>query len=159
ILATSTQPLRAPDEQVYAVPPLAVPPPPATWDAEALAALQSSEAANLFLQRAREAFPDFQLTPQNAAAVLSICERLDGMPVAIELEEARVKLLAPAQIADRLGDALALLPRGRGEAPPRHQALRATLDWTYRLLSLPEQVLLRRLSIFAGSFDLAMAEA
>ena len=84
---------------------------------------------------------------------------MDGLPLAIELAAARVKMLAPAQIVERLDDAFALLTRGRAEALPKHQTLRATLEWSYRLLSAPEQILLRRLSVFAGSFDAEMVEA
>ncbi|HSD83495.1 MAG TPA: tetratricopeptide repeat protein, partial [Anaerolineae bacterium] len=159
IFATSTQPLGLAQEHLYGVPPLAVPEPPASWSAETLAALSESEAVRLFLQRAREIFPGFELTLQNIAAIVTICRRLDGLPLAIELAAARVKMLAPAQIVERLDDAFTLLTRGRPEAWPKHQTLRATLDWSYQLLSAPEQILLRRLSVFAGSFDVEMVEA
>jgi len=158
ILATSIQPLGLAAEQLYSVPPLALPP-AAGLDVQTPAELEHFEAIGLFLQRAREAFPSFELTPHNSAAIITICRRLDGLPLAIELAAARVKMLAPAQIVQRLDDAFALLTRGRSEALPKHQTLRATLDWTYRLLSQPEQALLRRLSIFAGSFDVSMVEA
>ena len=159
ILATSTQPLGLTQEHLYGVPPLAVPELPAIWNAEMLATLSESDAVRLFLHRAREVFPGFELTLQNSAAVVTICRRLDGLPLAIELAAARVKMLAPAQIVERLDDAFALLTRGSPEALPKHQTLRATLEWSYRLLSAPEQILLRRLSVFAGSFDVEMVEA
>jgi predicted ATPase/DNA-binding SARP family transcriptional activator len=104
-------------------------------------------------------FSGFELTLANGAAVVMICRRLDGLPLAIELAAARVKMLAPAQIVERLDDAFALLTRGRPNALLKHQTLRATLEWSYRLLSAPEQMLLRRLSVFAGSFDVTMVEA
>ncbi|MEP7356736.1 MAG: tetratricopeptide repeat protein, partial [Anaerolineales bacterium] len=159
ILATSIQLLGSANEQPYRVPPLAVPAPPERVDAALLSTLTEFDAVRLFLTRARELFPAFELTPQNIAAVITICQRVDALPLAIELAAARVKLLAPAQIIERLEDAFALLTRGQAEAAPRHQTLRATLDWSRRRLSPAEQTLLWRLSVFAGAFDLEMVEA
>ncbi len=159
ILATSTQPLGLAQEHLYGVLPFAVPELPARLDADLLAALNQTDVLRLFLQRAQEVFPNFALNPQNIAAVVTICRRVDGLPLAIELAAARVKMLAPAQIVERLDDAFALLTRGSPVALPKHQTLRATLEWSYRLLSAPEQILLRRLSVFAGSFDVEMVEA
>ena len=153
ILATSLQPLGLPQEHIYPVPPLALP----ATDAD-LDALSQCDAVSLFVTRAREADPDFALTPENAPRIAALCRRLDGLPLAIELAAARVKMLSPAQIAERLDDAFNLLTRGKTDALPRHQTLRATMDWSYALLAPDEQVLLRRLSIFAGSFTLEMVE-
>ncbi|HTP08606.1 MAG TPA: tetratricopeptide repeat protein [Anaerolineae bacterium] len=158
ILATSIQPLGLAQELPYSIPPLTMPELPAIWNAETLVVLRESDSVRLFLHRACEVFPSFELTLHNAAAVVIICRRLDGLPLAIELAAARVKMLAPLQIAERLDDAFALLTRGRPEALPKHQTLRATLEWSYRLLSVAEQMLLQRLSVFGGSFDVEMVE-
>jgi DNA-binding SARP family transcriptional activator len=113
----------------------------------------------LFVERARSVRPAFALTERNAEAVAEICRRLDGIPLAIELAAARVRVLSPEQIAERLDDAFGLLTHGTPAHSPRHQALRATLDWSYQFLTAPEQTLLRRLSVFAGSFALETVEA
>ncbi|MCX7755203.1 MAG: tetratricopeptide repeat protein [Anaerolineales bacterium] len=151
VLATSLQPLGLPQEQVWQAPPLALP--------ERADTARESDAVQLFTGCAARALPSFQLTSDNLDAVTSICRRLDGLPLAIELAAARVKVLSLAQIAERLDDACRLLTRGAGDSLPRHQTLRATMDWSYQFLTEPEQVLLRRLSVFAGSFTLEMAEA
>jgi non-specific serine/threonine protein kinase len=104
------------------------------------------------------ALPTFALTPQNAAIVEQVCRRLDGIPLAIELAAARVKLLSVEQIAERLADSFRLLTRGSRSALPRHQTLQETMDWSYRLLSVKEQTLLRRLAVFSGGFTLVAAE-
>jgi predicted ATPase/DNA-binding SARP family transcriptional activator len=117
------------------------------------------EAVRLFVERARDAAPAFALTERNAGATLQICERLDGIPLAIELAAARLKLLTVEQIAARLDDRFRLLTAGSRTARPRQQTLRATLDWSYELLAEPERVLLRRLSVFPSSFALGAAEA
>ncbi|MCI0398607.1 MAG: tetratricopeptide repeat protein [Chloroflexi bacterium] len=142
ILVTSLQPLGLPLEKVWTVPPLAI-----------------EEAVTLFVDRAAEVLPSFTLDATNEAAVRTICRRLDGLPLAIELAAARVKMLAPAQIVGRLDDAFRLLTRGTVATLPRHQTLRATMEWSYHFLSEPEQRLFRRLSVFAGSFTLEMVEA
>ena len=113
----------------------------------------------LFVDRAQAVFPTFALSPHNAVTIAAICRRLDGLPLAIELAAARVQLLTVEQIADRLDHALRLLTHGATDSSPRHHTLRATLDWTYHFLTAPEQALLRRLSVFAGSFTLDMVEA
>jgi predicted ATPase/DNA-binding CsgD family transcriptional regulator len=154
IVATSQEPLRIPQESVWQVAPLAVPPPDAPRDAAQLA---SFEAAQLFADRAASARPGFAITERNAMAVADICRALDGVPLAIELAAARVSVLSAEQIAARLGDRFTLLGPGDRTAPPRQRTLRATIDWSHDLLSAPEQILLRRLSVFSG-WSLDMAE-
>ena len=154
ILATSQEPLRIPQEAVWQVVPLDVPPAGPAPDAQELA---SYEAVQLFADRAGAARPGFAVTERNAMAVASICRALDGVPLAIELAAARVTVLSAEQIAARLGDRFTLLGPGSRAAPPRQRTLRATIDWSHDLLSTPEQVLLRRLSVFAG-WSLEMAE-
>ena len=107
----------------------------------------------------RQQDPGFRLTEQNAQWIAQICGRLDGIPLAIELAAARVQVLTPEQIAARLDDRFNLLTSGNRAALPRHQTLRTLMDWSYDLLSEPERVLLRRLSVFAGGFTLEAAEA
>jgi predicted ATPase/class 3 adenylate cyclase len=117
------------------------------------------EAIRLFVDRARQSLPGFALTAQNAGAVEQVCRQLDGIPLAIELAAARVKLLTVEQIAARLDDRFRLLTAGNRAALPRHQTLRAAIDWSHELLLEPERVLLRRLSVFVGGFPLDAAEA
>ncbi|ADB50832.1 AfsR/SARP family transcriptional regulator [Conexibacter woesei] len=148
VLTTSREQLRVPGEVAWRVPPLSLPE-PAEPD---LDRLERSEAIRLFCQRAADAAPGFALTPANAGAVAEICRRLDGMPLALELAAARIAVLSPAQVAERLGDALALLRGGSRAGLTRQQTLRATLAWSYQLLTDPERVLYRRLGVFAGSF-------
>src|SRR5258706_5811220 len=107
------------------------------------------EAVRLFVDRAVAASPSFQVTERNAAAVANICQRLDGIPLAIELAAARVRALSAEQVAARLNDRFRLLTRGDVTVLPRQQTLRASIDWSYELLSETERVLLRRLSLFA----------
>jgi predicted ATPase/DNA-binding CsgD family transcriptional regulator len=154
IVATSQEPLRIPQEAVWQVAPLAVPPP---GHRPAAAELSGYEAVALFADRAAAARPGFAVTERNATAVASICRDLDGVPLAIELAAARVTVLSAEQIAARLADRFTLLGPGDRTAPPRQRTLRATIDWSHDLLSGPEQVLLRRLSVFAG-WSLEMAE-
>ena len=154
IVATSQEPLRIPQEAVWQVAPLAVPPPGQRPAADELGGY---EAVALFADRAAAARPGFAVTERNAAAVASICRDLDGVPLAIELAAARVTVLSAEQIAARLADRFTLLGPGDRTAPPRQRTLRATIDWSHDLLSGPEQVLLRRLSVFAG-WSLEMAE-
>ncbi len=153
ILATSREPLRVVGEVVYRIPPMAVP-----SDSE-LASLEAAEAARLFVLRAHAANSAFELTESNAPAVAEICRRLDGLPLAIELAAARVAAFGPTEIAARLDDTLPLASGGPRDAPPRHQALEATLNWSYRLLDAPERRLFERLSVFAGGFPLPAARA
>jgi predicted ATPase/DNA-binding CsgD family transcriptional regulator len=154
IVATSQEPLRIPQESVWQVVPLAVPPPDAPRDAAELAVF---EAAQLFADRAAAARSGFAITERNAVAVAAICRALDGVPLAIELAAARVTVLSAEQIAARLGDRFTLLGSGDRTAPPRQRTLRATIDWSHDLLSTAEQTLLRRLSVFSG-WSLDMAE-
>jgi non-specific serine/threonine protein kinase len=149
ILCTSREPLGIPGEITWRVPPLAIPP--------SLAHIDSFDAVRLFIERAQAALPDFALTVQNATAVAEICRRLDGIPLAIELAAARVRLLTVEQIAQRLGDALGLLRRSRG-ATLRHRTMRAAIDWSYGSLDEPDARVLRRLSVFSGGATLAALE-
>ena len=155
IMATSRQALGIAGEIDWRVPSLAVPDPAALASLEVLARY---EAVQLFLDRAQSSRPGFDLTSQNAARVAQICFRLDGMPLAIELAAARVKALSVEDIAARLDDRFQLLTCGSRTAPRRQQTLRATVDWSYDLLSPDEQVLFARLSVFAGGWALEAAE-
>ncbi|HKH94486.1 MAG TPA: BTAD domain-containing putative transcriptional regulator [Gemmatimonadaceae bacterium] len=141
ILATSREALGVGSETAWLVPPLA-----------------SAEAVQLFVERARATVPSFSLSAANTPAVTEICRRLDGIPLAIELAAARVRVLSPEQIARRLDDAFRLLTTGSRTALARHRTLRATMEWSFALLAAREQTLLRRLAIFAGSFTLDAAE-
>ncbi|HEV7127416.1 MAG TPA: LuxR C-terminal-related transcriptional regulator [Ktedonobacterales bacterium] len=154
ILATSRERLRIPGEITWRVPSLAL---PDAAPLPALEALAQVEAVALFLDRARARRPDFTLTADNAASVAAICQRLEGLPLGIELAAARMGALAPEQIAGRLDDALRLLGGGQ-RTLPRQETLRATLDWSHALLISEERVLFRRLAVFAGSFGVAAAE-
>lgn len=127
-------------------------------NADLAAAAMQFEAVRVFVERALQSLPTFMLNQRNIGAVLDICRRLDGIPLAIELAAARVRVLSPAQIVGRLDEGLALLTHGSRGTLPRHRTLRATLDWSYQLLSEPERMLLRRLSIFTGGFMLEAAE-
>jgi predicted ATPase/serine/threonine protein kinase/Tfp pilus assembly protein PilF len=153
VMATSREGLGIAGETIYQVPSLAVPP----EKAEARR-LEEWEAAELFADRARAASTDFELTKHNAEAVVQVCRRLDGIPLAIELAAARVRVLPVEEIARRLGDRFHLLTGGNKTALPRHQTLRALVDWSYNLLTAPEQALLRRLSVFSGGWTLDAAE-
>ena len=156
ILASSRESLRVSGEASYPVPALAVPDPGTTV---ALPAMTQYEAVLLFIDRAVAAQPSFQLTEQNASAVADICQRLDGIPLALELAAARVRTLSVETIASRLGDRFRLLAGGNRTAMPRQQTLRALIDWSYDLLTENERALLRRLAVFAGGFTLEGAEA
>jgi len=151
ILATSREPLSVAGEHVYHVPPLGLPPEPGVPTAREIAA---NEAVELFVERARAARSDFSLSDANAAAVAAICRRLDGLPLAIELAAARMNLLSPDQIVARLDDRLALLATSRRDLPERQRTLRGAIDWSYDLLSGPEQAFFRRLSVFSGGAEL-----
>jgi predicted ATPase len=155
VLATSRERLRIPGEAAWRVPALSL---PASRAATTAADLERSEAVRLFCQRAEDTSRAFALTDDNAEAVAEICRRLDGMPLALELAAARADLLSPAQIAQRLGDALALLGAGSRTGLTRQQSLRATLEWSHDLLSEPEQALYRRLGVFAGTFGVEAVE-
>jgi predicted ATPase len=154
ILATSWEALGVPGEVLFSVPPLSLPDPRRLQDVEALTRY---EASRLFSERARVVRPDLEITGGNAMAVAQICYRLDGMPLAIELAAARVRVLSVEQISSRLDDAFALLGGGR-TALAHHGTLRATMDWGYELLPEEERLPLRRVSVFAGGFALEAAE-
>jgi non-specific serine/threonine protein kinase len=156
LLATSRERLAVPGETTYHVPSLAVPDLAHVPDPEHLLAYAAVE---LFVQRAQSRRPDFTLSAQNAHAIATVCARLDGMPLAIELAAARVGSLPVESIAARLGDRFRLLTGGPRTAVPRQQTLRATQDWSYNLLSEGEQRLLDRLSVFAGGWTLEAAES
>jgi predicted ATPase/transcriptional regulator with XRE-family HTH domain len=158
ILATSRETLAIPGEMNYRVHPLALP--PSQWNlSPTCAEVVQYDAIQLFVERARNSLHSFKLTNQNAPAVARICQRLDGIPLAIELAAAWVCLLAPEQIANRLEQDFELLVDGRRCVLARHQTVRAAMDWSYNLLSEAERVLLRRLSIFVGGWNLNAAEA
>ncbi len=156
ILATSREPLNLPFELTWLVPSLALPELPYSVPFTQLA---KTDAIKLFAARAGAALPGFALNPANAALVERICRRLDGIPLAIELAAARVKLLDLEQIAARIDNSLQLLTHGDRAAAPRHQTMRAALDWSYRLLLPREQIVFRRVAAFAGSFTLDAVEA
>ena len=156
VLVTSRIVLRLSGEHEFPVPPLPVPPIGAGGDA---AEVQRCASVRLFVQRAQAASAGFELTSGNAAAVAEICRRLDGLPLAIELAAARVRLLPPQALLARLDDRMGLLTGGARDLPERQQTLRNTLDWSFDLLSAGEQALFARLAVFAGTFDLPAAEA
>ena len=156
ILATSREALGVSGERTFAVRPLSLPQTDRKLTADALAEF---EAVSLFLERARAADARFSLTDENASDVLEICRRLDGIPLALELAAARVRALTVRQIAERLDDRFRLLTGGVRTVMPRHQTLRAAIDWSFDLLPDVERTVLWRLSVFSGSFSLEAAEA
>ncbi|HYY87246.1 MAG TPA: hypothetical protein VFA49_00500, partial [Chloroflexota bacterium] len=156
ILVTSREPLHITGETVFQVPPLSTPDPRRLPQVHRL---RQYEAIQLFVDRAAAVHPGFELTPGNGEAVAHICDRLDGIPLAIELAAARVQALSVQQINDRLQDRFRLLTSGSRTALPRHQTLRAMVDWSFALLPEPQRALLRRLSVFAGGWTLEAAEA
>jgi predicted ATPase len=156
ILVTSRAALHVYGEQEFPVPPLAL---PDSKSAPSLEVLSQSPAVALFVQRAAAAKPDFELNAENAHAVAEICARLDGLPLAIELAAARVKVLSLSAMRTRLESRLQLLTGGARDLPQRQQTLRAAIDWSYDLLSTAEQKLFRRLSVFAGGCTLEAVEA
>jgi predicted ATPase/class 3 adenylate cyclase/Tfp pilus assembly protein PilF len=156
VLASSREALGITGEQTYRVPSLAAPDP---GQLPSLERMQQYEAVRLFADRALLSQPTFEVTAANAAAVAQVCQRLDGIPLALELAAARVKALPVGQLAARLDDRFRLLTGGSRTALPRQQTLRALIDWSYDLLSEPERALLRRLSVFAGGWTLEAAEA
>ncbi len=156
IMATSRQALGIDGETVLRMPSLPVPSP--NGHMTAAAALQS-DAVRLFVDRADAASGGYVLTDEDAPSVVAICRRLDGVAMATELAAARLRMLKPAEIAARLEDVFRLLTGGSKAALPRQQTLRATIDWSYALLSVPEQIVLRRLSVFVDGFSLEGATA
>src|SRR3989449_7255507 len=155
ILATSREGLGIGGELTWRVPSL---PTPSNQDLNSFEKTAANPAVRLFVDRAVSVLPTFKLTPKNAPAVVKVCQRLDGIPLAIELAAARVKTISPEEIALRLSDRFRLLTGGSRTALPRHQTLRAAIDWSYHLLGGLEGVLFRRLSLFCGSFSLEAAE-
>ncbi len=147
VLVTSRAVLHVRAEHEFAVPPLSLPDPKNLPD---LAALSQYEAVALFIQRAQAIQSDFQVTSTNAPAVAEICVRLDGLPLAIELAAARIKVLPPQALLARLGQRLAVLTSGARDTPARQQTLRNTIEWSYQLLDASEQRLFRQLSVFIG---------
>jgi predicted ATPase/DNA-binding SARP family transcriptional activator len=158
LLVTSREVLGVEGERSWPVPPLSLPPAASSRPAPIASTLAGSDAVRLFEQRAQLVRPGFRVTDDNAAAVLSICHRLDGLPLAIELAAARMRILSAAQLAERLDDIFTVLVGGTRSAPPRHQTLRATLDWSHDMLEKAERVVFRRLAVFFGGFTLAAAE-
>ena len=150
ILATSREPLGLPGERTWRVPSLSLP-----YGAISVEEVSACEAVQLFIDRAAAARQGFALSAGNFQTIADICRALEGVPLAIELAAVRVKALTPREIRDRLSDRFRLLTGGRG----RHQTLRSAIDWSYDLLSEQERGLFRRLSVFAGSFDMAAVEA
>ncbi|HLK57180.1 MAG TPA: tetratricopeptide repeat protein, partial [Chthonomonadaceae bacterium] len=161
ILATSRQPLNLSGEVRVSVPPLDAPPLPGNeLHADLIEkTLQDSSAVRLFVARASTALPGFRLTWQNLPAIALLCRQLEGIPLALEMAAVRVKVMSVEQISARLKDRFRLLTTGSRPDLPHHQTLRSLIDWSHDLLSLPERVLLRRLSVFAGGWTLEAAEA
>ena len=159
ILTTSREPLNIQGEQVWQVPTFAVPDPA---QLEQLEGLEQFESVRLFVERATAVQPTFALTPDNAQAVVEICQRLDGIPLAIELAAARVKVLAVEQIAlyvtGAVGARFTLLTQGSRRVLPRHQTLRAAIEWSYQLLDDAERLLFRLVAVYRGGFTLELLE-
>ena len=156
LLATSREPLRLTGEATYAVPALAT---PEMQPVVALAAVAKFESIRLFVDRAVAAQPGFSVTPENAAAVVEVCRRLDGIPLALELAAARLRSLSVEAIAARLADRFRLFVGGDPTISPRQQTLRALIDWSYELLEPKERELLQQLAVFEGGFTLEAAQA
>jgi len=155
VIATSREELGVAGETPWRVPSLPVPDPDRL---PALEQIAESTAVALFVDRAQTASPSFQLTKDNAPLVVEVCQRLDGIPLAIELAASRLSLLSLPQMLTRLNDRFRLLTGGRRTALPRQQTLRAAIDWSHELLAEPERTLLRRVSVFSGGFTLELAE-
>ena len=155
ILVTSREPLAVAGEMLLPIPPLSAPDP---GQRPSLAALSRCESVALFLTRAQAALPGFELTEENHAAVADLCHRLDGLPLAIELAAAQVRVLALDQIVERIADRFGLLSRGSRNAPERQQTLGACVNWSFDLCAKPERMLWARLSVFAGGFELDAVE-
>ena len=155
ILATSREALGIAGEVLLEVPPLELPEPAEKPD---VSAVTGSSAVRLFTARASAASPEFTVDEDNAATITAICARLDGIPLALELAAARVRVLGPAELLSRLDDRFALLTTGHRDAPARQRTLRAAIDWSWRLLSQAEQTVLRRLAVHLGGCTLEAAE-
>jgi predicted ATPase/DNA-binding SARP family transcriptional activator len=155
ILATSREVLGVEGERSWPVPPLSL---PEAGVPSAAAVVSEFDAVRFFEHRARLVFPSFQIDDNNAGAVVEVCRRLDGLPLAIELAAAQMRMLSVGQLAERLDDIFTVLAGGPRTAPHRQQALRATLDWSHDLLDDEERVVFRRLAVFCGGFTLTAAE-
>jgi len=155
-ILTSRQSFGIAGESIYHVPSLGAPPDASQVNAKSA---MDYEAVRLFVDRAASATPRFKLTDENAPVVAQICKQIDGIPLAIELAAARVRSMPVGQVARRLDDSFRLLRGGSKTALERHQTLQATIDWSYGLLTVEEQILLRRLSVFSGGWTLEAAEA
>lgn len=153
ILTTSTERLGLDAEYIYDLDPLTLPEPGGT-----LAEVREADASRLFRERARQVDPHFEIGSENLAAVVDVCRRLDGLPLAIELAAARLSVLSVGELARRLDRRFALLTTGSQQRPPRHQTLRALVEWSYEKCSPAEKILWARLSVFGGSFRLEAAE-
>jgi predicted ATPase len=153
ILATSREAMGIAGENVVLVPSLSLPDPQAAPEG-----LPRGDAVRLFVDRATNVAPDFMFDEQNAPALARICQRLDGLPLAIELAAAKVKVLSVEQISTRLDDRFRLLGTNSRTILPHHRTLRAAMDWSHELLGRKEQILFRRLSVFSGGFTLEAAE-
>jgi len=152
IVATSREALGVPGETTWPVPSMSLP------EAATVDALNEAEATRLFVDRARAAAPTFAVTPGNAATIARICQRLDGIPLAIELAAARIVVLSPQQIEARLEDRFRLLADGSRTVVARQRTLEATVDWSYQLLSDAERLVLGRLSVFPAAWTIEAAE-
>jgi predicted ATPase/DNA-binding SARP family transcriptional activator len=156
VLATSRDSLRVAGEQIWPVPPLDL---PDVRAATSIVSARETDAVRLFLERAHQAQPGFDLRDSNIRDVVAICRMLDGIPLALELAAARMRVLSPGQLLDRLEDRFALLTGGGESRPERHRTLEATIEWSYDLLTTSERALLSRLAVFEGGFTLMAAEA
>ena len=156
ILATSREMLGVSGERALVVSSLSMPDP---HESPSVELLNQYEAVKLFAERARTVMPGFTLTDENSIAITQICQRLDGIPLALELAAARLRMLPVEQIAARLNDSFRLLTGGSRTVLPRHQTLQALIDWSYELLTHTEQVVFRRLAVFMGGWTLEAAEA
>jgi predicted ATPase/class 3 adenylate cyclase len=156
MLATSRIPLQIRGEQEYPLPTLPAPPATSALSPDELLAYES---VRLFVQQAQAARPSFELTAENAPAVVGICRRLDGLPLAIEIAAARIRILTPGAILSRLDQSMKLLVGGAADLPERQQTVRKAIDWSFTLLQPEEQTLFARLSVFVGGFTLESAEA
>jgi predicted ATPase/DNA-binding SARP family transcriptional activator len=156
VLATSREPLGVTGELSWIVPSLSA---PDTRQSPTMEELGGYESVRLYADRASNKHPGFELTSENARAVAQVCARLEGIPLAIELAAARIRMLSAEQISERLGHSLKLLTGEDRTADHRHQTLRAALEWSFDLLGEPEQILFRRISAFAGGFTLDAAES
>lgn len=155
IVTSSRTPLRIAMEREYPLAPLALPDPGQDLDVS----LAEYPAIALFVERARNVKPSFTLTPKNAGAVVAVCRRLDGLPLALELAAARLRILSPEALVERLDHALNVLTTGPHDIPARHQTLRAAIDWSHSLLSASEQRLFRRMAVFDGGCAFGDVEA